>query len=106
MIFLEKVRQIIQDNLSNQNLKGELIAQELGMSRMQLHRKLKELTNQNSRDYITNLRINHAKTQLQSTTKFIYQIAKECGFNDYTHFSKVFKKTTSYSPLAFRKLYE
>lgn len=104
-IFLKNVRQIIKNNLSNPNLKGAFIAQKLGISRMQLHRKLKIVTTKNSRDYIIMFRIDYAKQQLQLTDKFIYQIAKECGFQDYPHFSKVFKKVTNYSPLDFRKRY-
>ena len=103
VIFIENIQQIIKKNLSNPNLKGEFIAQKLGISRMQLHRKLKALTNKNSRDYITILRINYAKEQLRVSSKFIYQIAAECGFMDYTYFSKVFKKITGASPLDFRK---
>lgn len=106
VVFLEKVRQIILGNLGNRELKGKFIAQQLGMSRMQLHRKLKVLRNQNSREYITELRINHAKEQLQSTDKFIYQIAEESGFNDYSYFSKIFKKEIGYAPMCFRKRYE
>lgn len=106
IIFIKNVQQIIQENLNNPNLKGEFIAQLLGISRMHLHRKLKDLLNQNSRELITNLRINYAKQTLQTTDKFIYQVAAECGFKDYTHFSKVFKKVTNYSPLDFRKLCE
>lgn len=104
-IFLTNIQRVIHENLSNQNLKGEFIAEQLGMSRMQLHRKLKQLTNQNSGEYITNLRINYAKQQLESTTKFVYQIAEECGFNDYTYFSRIFKKITGYSPSCFKKMY-
>ena len=104
-IFIKNVRLTIQNNLSNPNLKGAFIAQQLGISRMQLHRKLKAIINQNSRELIKTLRIEHAKKQLISTDKYVYEIAEECGFTDYTYFSKVFKKVVNYSPLGFRQLY-
>ena len=102
-LFIKNVNQIIQKNLGHPNLKGAFIAQKLCINRMQLHRKLKKSVKENARTYILNFRIAYAKRELIHTSKYIYDIAKELGFKDYTHFSKVFKKTTHFSPSEFRK---
>lgn len=50
--LLDKVMKVINDNLGNPDLNVEMIATEVGISRVHLHRKLKELTNQSTRDLI------------------------------------------------------
>jgi two-component system response regulator YesN len=100
---LQTIQQIIQTHLANPKLKGELIAAELGVSRMTVHRLLKRTTAQNTREYILQFRIKYTQQQLLTTTKFIYQIAAEVGCFDAQQFAKVFKKTTGITPSQFRK---
>ena len=102
-IFVKKVQSIIEKNLGNPDLNSAFIAQALGISRMHLHRKLTKITEEHTRNYITTIRIENAKMQLLSTSKFIYQIASDSGFRHYTYFSKVFKKQTGMSPTEFRR---
>lgn len=103
MIFIKKVQQIIQSNLNNPLLKGQMIADKLGISRMHLHRKLKAHTSLHARGYILSIRIAYAKGELRNSAKPVFIIAQECGFSGYTYFSKVFKEKTGYSPTAFRE---
>lgn len=103
LLFIKNVNHIIKENLDNPNLKGAFIAKKLNLSRMQLHRKLKKTTKKNAGTYILKFKIAYAKRELQYSSKYIYQISKEAGFKDYTHFSKVFKKVTNLSPSDFRK---
>ncbi|MGB0864504.1 MAG: helix-turn-helix domain-containing protein [Saprospiraceae bacterium] len=102
-IFIKNVQEIIQHNLNNPNLKGDFIAKKLGLNRMQLYRKLKKIKNLDARTFITTIRVGQAKKMLENTSKFTYQITKECGFKHYTHFSKVFKKQIGVSPSIYRK---
>ena len=102
-IFIKKIKQIILTNLNNSNLNGALIAKQLGISRMQLHRKLTEMAGQQTQAYITMIRIENAKKQLLHSSKHIYQIAEDCGFKTYNHFSRVFKAETGMPPTTFRK---
>lgn len=55
--------------------------------------------------YLTEIRINEAKTLLQTTNYPLEKIASLVGYNDYFYFSKVFKKECSYSPREYRKMF-
>lgn len=101
--FRKKINQIVLSNMSNPELKGELIADELGVNRMYLHRKLKDFYDTNARDYIQKTRIDYAKKQLKKTTHSIQDIALKIGYEDISYFSKTFKKATGYSPSMYRK---
>lgn len=101
--FLEQVHTVIQENMANSTLNGALIAQTLGISRMQLHRCLKNLTGKSANIIIQEVRIAYAKNQLKTTSKFVYEIAQATGFKHATHFTKIFKKMTNQSPTSYRK---
>ena len=58
--LMERIMRVINENLSNPNLTVEMITTEVGISRVHLHRKLKELTNQTTRDFIRNIRLKQA----------------------------------------------
>ncbi|MFK7948269.1 MAG: helix-turn-helix domain-containing protein [Saprospiraceae bacterium] len=101
--ILKTIQQIIQKHFSNPKLKGALIAEELGVSRMTVHRLLKRTVGQNTRNYILDIRIKYAQQQLILTSKYVYQIAQEVGYFDAQQFAKVFKKMTRMTPTEFRK---
>lgn len=102
-IFKSKINQVINLNLNNPNLKGDYIAQELGVNRMYLHRKLKMYYNMNARDYIQKIRIDFAKMELKNSKIPINVIAKQVGYEDISYFSKVFKKVTGIPPSGYRR---
>ena len=58
--LLERIMKVINKNLANPELNVEMISTEVGISRVHLHRKLKELTNQSTRDLIRNVRLQQA----------------------------------------------
>ena len=55
--LLDRIMKVINDNIANPELNVEMVAETVGISRVHLHRKLKELTNQSTRDLIRNLRL-------------------------------------------------
>lgn len=57
-------------------------------------------------EYLSILRMNHAKKLLTTTALRVYEVAEHSGYDDFRHFSKMFKKHTGYSPAAYRKLYQ
>ena len=63
----------------------------------------KEETGYSPMDYVISLRMNRAKALLAETARSISEIAVECGYTDFNHFSKLFKKYAGMSPSRFRK---
>lgn len=66
--LMERIMKVINENISNPNLTIETITTEVGISRVHLHRKLKELTNQTTRDFIRNIRLKEAARLLSENS--------------------------------------
>ena len=96
-----KIMNFINNNLSNPELNVEMIASEIGISRVHLHRKLKELTNQSSRDLIRNVRLKQAGELLASKQTNISEVAYLVGFSNISKFSTSFKQFYGLSPKAY-----
>ncbi|GJM34947.1 MAG: hybrid sensor histidine kinase/response regulator [Saprospiraceae bacterium] len=102
--FLLKARQIVEDNLGNNQFSIEQFCQKMAMSRMQLHRKLSALTDQSASHFIRGIRLQQSKVLLrQSLDVTISEVAYEVGFNDPKYFSRVFTEEFGVSPSAFRE---
>ncbi len=98
--FLEKVQDIILDNLSNPDFGVDMLTQCVGVSERQLQRKLKEFTGKSPREFIIEARLSRAKKQLQYKNLPIAEIAFLCGFTSPSYFSKCFKKEFGINPRA------
>ena len=97
--LMKKIMKAINNNISNPELNVEMIAAEVGISRVHLYRKLKELTNQSTRDFIRNIRLKQAEALLMSDKNYnISEIALLVGFNNATYFSNAFKELYGMSP--------
>jgi AraC-like DNA-binding protein len=68
-----------------------------------LYRKLKPLIGLSPSQYLRALRLARAKRLLSTTDRTIYDIALDCGFNELSYFSRVFKKEAGQSPTAYRR---
>ncbi len=101
--FLQKVRQIIEANLSNETFNMMALCRALGMSRSQLYRKFRALTNTTVHHFIRNLRLLRAKELLQSTDLNVSEVAQETGFKNLSHFSKIFQEKFDRNPSSFRQ---
>lgn len=101
--LLERVLQVINENINNPYLSVELIAQEVGISRAHLHRKMKELTNQGPRDLVRNIRLKKAAGLLASGHRNITEVMYACGFENAASFSIKFKALYGMSPTAYMK---
>lgn len=99
--LLNRVMKIISDNIDNTNLNVEMIAEAVGISRVHLHRKLKELTNQSTRDLIRNIRLKQAASLLASKRQSINEIATSTGFTNVAYFSTAFKELYGMTPTAY-----
>ena len=89
--LMERIMRVINENLSNPNLTVEMITTEVGISRVHLHRKLKELTNQTTRDFIRNIRLKQAAELLSKKRYTIAEVADLTGFTNPNNFSTAFK---------------
>lgn len=90
--FLEKTLAIVERNIKNEKFGVPDLMREIGMSRTQLFRKLKALTNQSAHDLIQTIRLQRAAQLLQQKAGGIAEIAYQVGFSDPGYFTKVFRK--------------
>ncbi len=102
-IFLTKLVKIVEDNIDNESFTVENLQSEIGMSRMQLHRKLKALTNQSANDFIRSIRLKRAAQLLQQPGIQISEAAYRSGFNHLSYFSKCFKDQFGVLPSEYYK---
>ena len=96
--LLERVMSVINHNLGNAELSVDRIADEVGISRVHLHRKMKELTGQTPHDFIRNIRMKKAASLLASGDMNVSEVMYACGFSNAASFSTVFKKMYGMSP--------
>ena len=97
-VLLEKVMKIINENIADPDLNVEFLASGVGMSRVHMHRKLKELTNQSARDFIRSIRLKQASELLATQKTGISELAYALGFTNLSHFSNSFREFYGMSP--------
>ena len=97
-ILMEKIMKTINDNISNPDLNVDMLAKNVGFSRVHMHRKLKELTNQSARDFIRGIRLKQAAALLLEKELAISEVAYATGFVNLSHFSNSFKEFHGMSP--------
>ncbi|MBX2876823.1 MAG: response regulator, partial [Saprospiraceae bacterium] len=101
--FLNKVNAIIENNIENESFTVDYLAKEIGFSRSQLHRKLKQISNHSASEYITMVKIRKATVLLSSKKYNIDEVAFKAGFNSHSYFTKCFKKVHHQTPKEFLK---
>lgn len=100
--FLEQVRYILENNLSDENFGIAELCEFLNISRTQLHRKIKDLTGLSTSHYIRYLRLSVAKNLLAQTNLNISEVAFKVGFSSASYFSRAFKQEYGYAPKSLR----
>ncbi len=101
--FIDKVEKIILQNLQDESFSVHELAHALHLSRSQVHRKIKALTNLSTAIYVRHIRLQKAKELLASTELGVSEIAYQVGFKSPVYFSQVFKDAFGESPNATRK---
>ncbi len=99
--ILLKAIEIVNENIGDPALNVEMLAKEIGISRVHLHRKMKALTNQSTRDFIRNIRLQQAANILSTKHMNISEVAYTVGFSNVAHFSNAFKELFGESPSAY-----
>ncbi len=101
--FLQKAVKCIEKNIANQDLDIESFAKEIGVSRMQLYRKMDALTNMTVKEFIRSIRLKRAAQLLEQEKITINEIVYEVGFKDVSHFRKCFRNMYGMSASEYRK---
>jgi signal transduction histidine kinase/ligand-binding sensor domain-containing protein/DNA-binding response OmpR family regulator len=96
--FMCKVKEVIEKHISEEDFSTEEFGEELGMSRMQVHRKLKALTGKSAIQYIRKVKLDKAKKMIQEKNGNISEIAYSLGFGSPAYFTKCFKEEFGHPP--------
>jgi len=102
----EKVSEIVRyinDNYTDE-ISVDILTKKFSISSSYLSTIFKELTGFTMINYINSVRIKEAQRLLRNTDLYITKISEVIGFNSLTHFGRVFKQLTKYSPSEYRKL--
>jgi len=99
--FLQKLQTILDTQLANADFTAEECATQIGISRMQLHRKLKSLFGVSATEFIRNERLKNAAELLKKGNGNISEIAYSVGFNEISYFSRCFKDHFGCTPTEY-----
>ncbi len=102
MLFAEQLNEAIRNNMRNPNLKMDELGEKMGLSRVQLYRKVKTITGKTPVELLRQMRLQQAYALLGSTTKTVAEIAYEVGFATPGYFSKCFKEQFGKYPTDLR----
>ena len=96
--FMTKVKEVIERHLSEEDFSVEDFGREVGMSRMQVHRKLKALIGNSATRYIRSFRLERARRILEERNENISEVAYSVGFGSPAYFTRCFKEEFGYPP--------
>jgi signal transduction histidine kinase/DNA-binding response OmpR family regulator len=101
--FINEFTALVENNLSNENFAVDDICKKIGISRVQLYRKVKALIGYNVNDYILNVRLQKAKFLLAKENLTISEVSFRVGFASQGYFSTVFKSRFGVTPSEFKE---
>jgi DNA-binding response OmpR family regulator len=101
--FLQRVIAVVEKNMANEGFSVEDLGREVGMSRVQIHRKLTALTNQSAGEFIRYMRLHRAMDMLKKDAGTVSEIAYSVGFGSPAYFTKCFHEQFGLTPLEVRK---
>lgn len=101
--FVDRFRELIEENLADSELSVEDLGGKMGLSRVQLYRKIKALTNYSPNELVHIARLKKAASLLASSEKTISEITYEVGFTSPSYFTKCYKEYFGESPTDFLK---
>lgn len=97
-VLMRRIMKSVNEHLSEPDFNVERLSEDIGLSRAQLHRKMKEITGISSSEFVRNIRLEQAAKLICEGKINITQVAYAVGYNNQTHFSTVFKKHFGMSP--------
>jgi len=103
--LMERIMKVVDENLSNTEFTVEMLCDKLGISRTQLHRRVKDITGISVGRFIQNLKMQRAENLLRENNLNVSQIASEVGFTTSSHFSTTFRNHFGVSPSEYQRLH-
>lgn len=100
--FIQKALESIEQNMSNSDFSVEEFGKDVGMSRMQLYRKLKALTGLSANEFIRSIRLKRAAQLLELGQLTVAEVTYEVGFTDLQYFRNCFKKQFDVNPSEYK----
>ena len=100
-LLMERIMKVVNEHLSDSDFNVEVLTSEVGISRAQLHRKMKEMTGLPVTEFIRNIRLEQAARLLKEQKINVTQVAYAVGFGQLAHFSTVFRKQFGVSPTEY-----
>jgi signal transduction histidine kinase/DNA-binding response OmpR family regulator len=101
--FVQKVRQAVLENLSDESYGVPQLCKAVALSRSQLHNKLKALTGQSTSLFVRSIRLQKAKELLENSDLNISEVGYEVGFKNPSHFSSAYQEEFGVPPSKTRK---
>lgn len=96
--FLDRVMSVIEQHISEEQFSIEEFGKDVGMSRSQMHRKLKALTGKSTSLYLRTVRLAKARELIEQKKANISEISYQVGFSSPAYFSRCFKEEFGYTP--------
>ena len=103
--LMERIMKVVNENMGDSDFNVEKMCNEVGVSRTQLHRKLKEMTGVPTSEFLRNIRLNEAARLIRERKINITQVSYMVGFANNSHFSTAFKKYFGMSPSEYAAKY-
>lgn len=101
-LFLKKLKEILEEKHNDENFDTNQLTLKMGMSRVQLFRKLKALTGISASHFIRFFRLSVAKEKILKTKLTISEISYDVGFKDPAYFTRAFSKEFGFTPTSLR----
>lgn len=104
--LMTKIMAVVNQNIDNPALNVEMLAAQVGMSRVHMHRKMKELTHLSARDFIKSIRLQQAARLLADKKLTVAEVAYAVGYSNPSHFSNSFKEAYACSPKEYMQQHQ
>ncbi|NIJ54471.1 helix-turn-helix domain-containing protein [Dyadobacter arcticus] len=102
-VFLQRAVKLIEDHLTDTDFTVETFVSKIDMGRLQVHRKLKALTDQSTSEFIRSIRLKRAASLLEQGFGNVTEVMYEVGFNHASYFATNFKKMFGINPSDYRQ---
>lgn len=96
--FLNRVRNVVEKNITNENFSMDTLAHELMISRSQLHRKIKSISGKTTSEFVNLVRLKKAVELIETGNYLFNEVAFQVGFSNQSYFNKCFKKVYGAAP--------